>query len=70
MPLPQLSGPWRTMTCLNDELLDPVYMAAVEAVDEAVLNALCAAEDVPLARPPVGTCRAMDTDRLMTLLAG
>lgn len=69
MPLPQLSGPWRHMTHLNDEFLDPVYMAAVEAVDEAVLNALCAAEDVPLARPAVGTCRAMDTDRLMSLLA-
>ncbi|MCA0996105.1 P1 family peptidase [Alloyangia pacifica] len=70
MPLPQLSGPWRQMTCLNDELLDPVYMAAVEAVDEAVLNALCAAEDVPMARPAVGTCRAMDTERLMSLLQG
>ena len=68
MPLPQLSGAWRQMTCLNDELLDPVYMAAVEAVDEAVLNALCAAEDVPLARPANGICRAMDTDRLMSLL--
>ncbi|QPM90286.1 DmpA family aminopeptidase [Pseudooceanicola algae] len=68
MPLPQLSGPWRQFTCLNDELLDPVYLAAVEAVDEAVLNALCAAEDVPLARPARGTCRAMDTDRLMELL--
>ncbi|AWI85192.1 aminopeptidase [Alloyangia pacifica] len=68
MPLPQLSGPWRHMTCLNDELLDPVYMAAVEAVDEAVLNALCAAEDVPMARPAGGICRALDTDRLMQLL--
>lgn len=68
MPLPQVSGPWRTMTCLNDEFLDPVYLAAVEAVDEAVLNALCAAEDVPLARPPAGICRAIDTGRLVSLL--
>ena len=68
MALPQLSGPWRTMTMLNDELLDPVYLAAVEAVDEAILNALCAATDVPLARPAVGTCRAIDTERLMRLL--
>lgn len=70
MPLPQFSGPWRQMTCLNDEFLDPVYLAAVEAVDEAVLNALCAAEDVALARPPTGICRAIDTDRLMALLNG
>ncbi|MDK3019242.1 P1 family peptidase [Pseudodonghicola flavimaris] len=68
MALPQLSGPWRQMTCLNDELLDPVYLAAVEAVEEAVLNALCAAEDVPMARPATGICRAMDTGRLMELL--
>lgn len=69
MPLPQLSGAWRQMTSLNDERLDPVYLAAVESVDEAVLNALCAAEDVPLARPANGVCRAMDTERLMDLLS-
>ena len=68
MPLPQLSGAWRQMTMLNDERLDPVYMAAVEAVDEAVLNALCAAEDVPLARPAKGICRAIDTARMMKLM--
>ncbi|WP_158970532.1 P1 family peptidase [Chachezhania sediminis] len=70
MPLPQLSGPWRQMTTLNDEGLDPVYLAAVEAVEEAVLNALCAAEDVPLARPAKGICRAIDTDRLIACLRG
>src|SRR5690625_7739511 len=51
LDLPQVSGPWRQMTCLNDELLDPVYLAAVEAVEEAVLNAMLAAEDTPMARP-------------------
>ena len=56
------------MTALNDELLDPVYLAAVEAVDEAILNALCAATDVALARPASGVCRAIDTDMLMALL--
>ena len=68
MKLPQLSGPWRQMTCLNDELLDPVYLAAVEAVDEAILNAMCAAVDVPLARPATGICQAIDTARLTKLL--
>lgn len=69
MPLPQMSGAWRSMTCLNDEWLDPVYMAAVEAVDEAILNALCAAEDVPVARPPRGICRALDIKRLQNLFS-
>ena len=30
----------------NDEALDPVYMAAVESVEEAVINAMLAAEDM------------------------
>ena len=56
------------MTCLNDEYLDPAYLAGVEAVDEAVLNALCAAEDVPFAGPARGVCRAIDTQRMLALL--
>jgi D-aminopeptidase len=68
MALPQMSGPWRTMTSLNDQLLDPVYMAAVEAVDEAILNALLAAEDVPTARPAGGICRAIDATALLAIL--
>ncbi|MCR4267605.1 P1 family peptidase [Nitratireductor sp. ZSWI3] len=68
MDLPQLSGPWRRMTCLNDELLDPVYLAAVEAVEEAVLNAMLAAEDTPTARPSGAICRAIDGARLVSLV--
>ena len=29
---------------LSDEIIDPLYIATVEAVEEAILNALCAAE--------------------------
>ncbi|WP_339115466.1 P1 family peptidase [Thioclava sp. GXIMD2076] len=69
MDLPQLSGPWRQMVSLNDELLDPVYLAAVEAVEEAVLNAMLAAEDVAIARPEGGgTCKAIDPEALMAAL--
>jgi D-aminopeptidase len=63
--LPQLSGTWRDMKILNDELLDPVYMAAVESVDEAVINALFAAEDVPTARPQGAICKAINTDQVI-----
>jgi L-aminopeptidase/D-esterase-like protein len=31
---------------INDEVLDPVYLAAVESVEEAVVNAMVAAEDI------------------------
>lgn len=68
MELPQFSGPWHDMKCLNDELLDPVYLAAVEAVDEAILNAMFAATDVPTARPKGTVCKAIDTGRLVEIL--
>ena len=63
--LPQTSGPWRSLTWLNDERLDPVYLAAVEAVDEAVLNALLSATAVPTARPAGAICAAIDPDGLL-----
>ncbi len=56
------------MTCLNDELLDPVYLAAVEAVDEAIVNAMFAAEDVPTARPVGSICKAIDQECVIEIL--
>jgi D-aminopeptidase len=52
---------------LNDECFDPVYLAAVEAIEEAVVNAMLAAEDMTTLRPPGLTCRAIDADRLRSL---
>ena len=66
--MPQLDGVWVTKTTLNDELLDKVYMAGIEAVEEAILNAMLAAEDVPLARPENGICRALKQNQLMEVL--
>ena len=34
-----------TVTCLADQHMDPLYQAAIEATEEAVLNALCAGDD-------------------------
>ena len=70
MALPQLSGPWRRMQSLNDEFLDPVYLAAIEAIEEAVLNAMLMAHDVPTARPGGAVCRAIDPQRLLALVRG
>jgi D-aminopeptidase len=68
MELPQLSGPWRDHRSLNDEFLDQVYMATVEVVEEAVLNAMLAAEDVPTARPMGSVCQAIDGEELLETL--
>ena len=52
---------------MNDEILDPLYLATVEAVEEAVVNALVAGEDCPTFRPAGKICRAIDTDALSAM---
>jgi L-aminopeptidase/D-esterase-like protein len=66
-PMPQRRGPVETVTQLNPEHLDPIYLAAVEAVDEAVVNALVAGEDTPTFKPPGAVCSALDRRRLADL---
>lgn len=65
-PIPMgAEGNWRQTTeILNPRHATPLYAAAVEAIDEAVVNALVAAMDVPTFRPPGRICRAIDTARL------
>ena len=64
VPLPQLGGSRLRMDFINDELFDPIYMAATEAIEEAVINAMLAAEDMTTLRPPGLVCRAIDSNRL------
>lgn len=52
---------------LNAELLDPLYLAAVESIEEAVVNALVAGEDVPTFKPAGRTCFAIDRGALAGL---
>jgi D-aminopeptidase len=66
-PLPQLAGPRRNLETINDELFDPIYMAATEAIEEAVVNAMLAAEDMTTLRPSGLVCRAIDANRLAAM---
>ncbi len=66
--LPQLAGARLSLDYVNDEQFDPIYEAVVEATDEAVVNALVAAEDTPVLRPAGKVCRAIDHDRLIELM--
>jgi D-aminopeptidase len=52
---------------LNTEILDPLYLASVEAVEEAVINAIVAGVDVDAFRPKGLTVRAIDTDKLAAM---
>ena len=66
-PMPQKDRAVIERVEINNELLDPVYLATVEAVEEAVVNAIVAGEDVNTVKPPGYICRGMDTNRLSEL---
>jgi D-aminopeptidase len=69
-PIPQLAGPRRTLETISDEEFDPIYLAAVESVEEAVVNAMLAAGDMTTLRPPGSICRALDAERLCAIVGG
>ena len=58
------------LTVLNDDFLDPVFAAAVEATEEAVLNAMLAAADAPTVRPPGRIVPALRADALLEAMRG
>jgi D-aminopeptidase len=68
MDLPQFSPTLLQMDFVNDEQFDAIYLAAVESVEEAVLNAMLAADDTPTFRPADKVCRALPHAALMDLI--
>lgn len=53
---------------LNDAHLDSIYAAAVSATEESVLNALLAAESVPVIKPRGAILMALDPVQLQDIL--
>lgn len=68
-PMPQFAPPIITRSELNIDLLDNLYLAAVQSVEEAVVNAMVAGEDVPTVKPEGNICLALDHDRLRAIFA-
>lgn len=64
-PIPQLADTRLKLDIINDEAFDPIYMAATEAIEEAIVNALLAAEDMTTLRPSGLVCRAINSHRLL-----
>ncbi len=58
----------RKFAYLNDEHFDPLYLASVEAVEEAVVNSMLAAKDMTTVRPAGRLCAAIDHDRLCAVM--
>ncbi|MDQ2067462.1 P1 family peptidase [Xinfangfangia sp. CPCC 101601] len=68
-PMPKFAAPLVRKEELTIDLLDPLYLAAVQAIEESVVNAMVAGEDVDTFKPKGGTCRALNTDRLREIFA-
>ena len=62
-------GAFRRVEELNPAHIDAFYLAAVEAVEEAVVNAVVAGEDVAMVKPEGRLCPAIDTAALAALFA-
>ena len=65
--MPQRAAAVLTKTEVNGEAIDPVYLAAVQAVEEAVVNAIVAGEDVATVKPAGHVVPGIDTKRLAAL---
>jgi D-aminopeptidase len=57
------AGEW-----LNEAHLDAIYGPAVDAIEEAILNAMIAAESVPTIKPPGQVLRAIDHGELVAVM--
>ncbi len=68
-PMPQQAGPLIQRSEINAELLDPIYLAAVEAVEESVVNAIVAGSDTPTFRFPGKIIPGIDRAALAALFA-
>ncbi len=68
MELHQISQTKLNMTFINDEAFDPIYEAACQAVDEAIINAMLAASDMTTVKPAGKVVSAINHDELVAVM--
>lgn len=68
MTIPQLNQKTLQMEFINDEYFDPIYEQTVHAIDEAVINAMVAAESMTTLKPEGKVVKAIDHDQLVEIL--
>jgi D-aminopeptidase len=66
-PMPQHAGPLISKVEINGEQIDPLYLAAVQAVEEAVINAIVAGEDTASFKPQGILIPGIDTAQLKAI---
>jgi D-aminopeptidase len=54
---------------INDHYFDDIYRAVVQAIEEAVVNAMIAAESMTTIKPAGYTLEAIDHDRLIQIMS-
>ena len=67
-PMPMLSKSKLQFEYINDEVFDEIYLAIVQSVEESVVNAMLAAEDMETLRPDGYTCKAIDYEDLIKVM--
>lgn len=67
-PRPGQGEKFQNSVHVADDCLDSVYLAAVEATDEAIINAMFSAVDMMCFRPEGALCKAIDKTAVVQIL--
>ena len=67
-PIPMLSKSKLQFEYINDEAFDDIYLSIVQSVEESVVNAMLAADDMETIRPEGFICKAIDYDVLIKVM--
>ena len=67
-PVPMLSNNKLQFEYINDEVFDDIYLAIVQSIEESVVNAMLAAEDMETLRPEGHICKAIDHNELVEIM--
>ena len=66
--IPQLSKSKLQFEYINDEAFDDIYLSIVQSVEESVINAILAANDMETVRPEGYVCKAISYEDLIKIM--
>ena len=66
--IPQLSKSKLQFEYINDEVFDDIYLSIVQSVEESVINAILAADDMETVRPEGFICKAINYEDLIKIM--
>ena len=66
--IPQLSKSKLQFEYINDEAFDDIYLSIVQSVEESVINAILAADDMETVRPEGFICKAINYEDLIKIM--